>query len=143
MEDALTAMRAANGAGISGIQIGVPWRFFWMTDEKGNEELAVNPAYQTIHYVGEVPRYVREGCLSFPDVRAQVRRYSNILVKYECSDSSLSKPKEVWCELTGLKAHVFQHELEHLDGKLFIDSMFASERDKLIRQLPQRIQAGA
>jgi len=133
MKDALETMRAMRGAGISGIQIGEAYRFFWMLDEQGNVELAANPSF--VPSDKSLLRYVREGCLSFPSVWGTVKRYNNILATYERSDSSLSKPKLVDVELTGLKAHVFQHECEHLDGKLFIDNLFPSEREKLLRQL--------
>lgn len=134
VKSAYEAMVNAGGAGISGIQIGVPYRFFWMKDDQGRFECAINPSYKIVE--GDTSRFVREGCLSFPDAKGNVRRYARIRATYERAFKDSSSTVKCWgVELTGLKAHVFQHELEHLDGKLFIDSMFPSERDAVIRQL--------
>ena len=140
VDTAYKAMMNAHGAGISGIQIGVPYRFFWMMGEDGGAECAINPSYEIVE--GDTPRFVREGCLSFPNAWEKVRRYQRILATYECVlKDSTSSVKRWGVELTGLKAHVFQHELEHLDGKLFIDNLFPSEREKVIRQSRQQTQA--
>jgi peptide deformylase len=134
IKDAREAMIAANGVGISGIQIGAPLRFFWMGDEKGGLECAINPSYEIVE--GDSPRFVREGCLSFPGIFGNVKRYQRILATYErCFSDSNSSVKRWGVELTGLKAHVFQHEMEHLDGGLFIDKMFPSEAEKITRKL--------
>jgi peptide deformylase len=119
-QEALEAMNKAKGAGISGVQIGMPYRFFWMKDEQGLLELVVNP-------VGfeSLPSYrpMSEGCLSFPGVFEKVIRYDKIFATYERALFPSTNSIHVEKELTGLKAQVFQHEFEHLDGVLLIDHL--------------------
>jgi peptide deformylase len=129
---ALEAMNKAKGVGISGIQIGVPYRFFWMKDENGHLELVVNPkSYEGIGFSQETA----EGCLSFPGTFQYVKRYPKILAKYERVLFPSTNSVMVEKELTGLMAHVFQHESEHLDGKLFIDHLPERDQKRITNRL--------
>jgi peptide deformylase len=129
---ALEAMNRAKGAGISGVQIGMPYRFFWMKDEQGNLELVVNP-------VGfeSLPSYrpMVEGCLSFPGTFENVIRHDKIFATYERVLFPSTNSVHVEKELTGLKAQVFQHELEHLDGVLLIDHLDERNQKRITNRL--------
>ncbi len=118
----LTAMQDANGVGIAAPQIGVSIRAFIVASNPNprypdaplmSPELMINPQLLT-H--GEETELGWEGCLSVPECRGEVPRYTNISVQYQCADGS-----EKTAELTGFVARIFQHELDHLDGILFID----------------------
>lgn len=101
---------------IAANQLGFQHRFFIYKDHKTlKNSVILNPIILE-HFM---PYTELEGCLSFPNIAARVRRYKNIHVRF------LSFPefeiKEV--ELTGLYSHIFQHETDHLDGILMIDRM--------------------
>jgi peptide deformylase len=129
---ALEAMNRAKGAGISGVQIGMPYRFFWMKDEQGLLELVVNPTgYAPL--VAFEP--MSEGCLSFPGTFENVKRYATIRATYERVAFPSTKPFHVVKELTGLKAQVFQHEFEHLDGRLLIDHLDERNQKRVTNRL--------
>jgi peptide deformylase len=129
---ALEAMNKAKGVGISGVQIGMPYRFFWMKDEQGHLELVVNPVgYEGLLYSRPMP----EGCLSFPGTFENVIRYDTIRATYERVLFPSTNSVHVEKELTGLKAQVFQHELEHLDGKLLIDHLDERDQKRITNRL--------
>ena len=76
-----------------------------------------------------------EGCLSFPELREEVTRSEIIQVKYQDIDGNFYDE-----EINGIKARVFQHEIDHLNGVLFIDRLGTMRRKLLQKQLKQ-IQA--
>jgi peptide deformylase len=71
-----------------------------------------------------------EGCLSFPDLRSQIRRSLDVEVTYQTLDGATVK-----LETDGLLARAFQHEIDHLNGILFIDRMSAAAKVGLKRKL--------
>ena len=98
-----------NGIGLAAPQVGVLKRLFIM----GNEEklyVCINPEVIS----GEEEERGLEGCLSFPDLWMNVKRYKKIKVKYQTISGQI-----VESELSGLTARVFQHELDHLNGVCF------------------------
>ncbi|MFH1515908.1 MAG: peptide deformylase, partial [bacterium] len=110
------------GIGLAAPQVGVHKRFFLFisdfkkldNDEEAEIKVAINP--QILEREGETIAY--EGCLSYPEHVAHVKRAIKINVRY--SDINMQKVEE---EFNGLAARVFQHELDHLEGILFIDRM--------------------
>lgn len=118
-QEAVYALDKAGGVGLSGIQIGIPYRFFLMK-EGLDAEIVLNPSYEGI---GElVP--MNEGCLSFPGFFGIVQRYQKIRARYDEAKYSRNEPSTpVERVLEGLSAQIFQHESEHLDGKLLIDHL--------------------
>ncbi|MCC6547192.1 peptide deformylase [Candidatus Sumerlaeota bacterium] len=135
-------MYAANGIGLAATQVGDLRRFFVadvaqvVGDEKkkrrkdpARRELNayINP--EIIESSAEDEEYL-EGCLSIPDVDAEVYRPSRIKIRYRDLEWT---EKEVWVE--GLMARVFQHEHDHLDGVLFIDHIGEAARSKLAGKL--------
>jgi len=122
IEDMTKTMIALDGLGLAAPQVGINKRFFLFISNPeniaGEKEVeiivAINP--QILERDGESIIY--EGCLSYPDYLAKVKRALKIKVRYHNLD--MNKVEE---EYFGLTARIFQHELDHLDGILFIDRM--------------------
>ena len=110
-------MRAANGVGLSANQIGLDLRMFVaeVPDPHGGTKFyaVFNPK---IEKKGEVKIAFEEGCLSVPGTWGEVERPEKIIVSGQDKNGRAVKIK-AW----GFLARVFQHEIDHLDGKLFID----------------------
>lgn len=111
------AMREANGVGLSANQIGLPYRIFVVEvpDTHGNtKQYAIfNP---TLEKVGEEKEIMEEGCLSVPKTYGEVERAERLTLK---GFDKRGKPLKI--KAWGLLSRVFQHEVDHLEGKLFID----------------------
>lgn len=104
-------MREMNGAGLAAPQIGVPKRAI-VVDDGNNYYEMINP--EIIEGEGEVPSL--EGCLSIPGKQGLVKRMKKVRVR------GLDRSgKEILIEAEDLLARAFQHEIDHLDGILFID----------------------
>lgn len=118
-----------NGAGLAATQIGLSRRFFGLKDIKTkNAEIFINPGmvitfgekvYPIIKTEGKKDENFLEGCLSFPDYYGTVKRFLKIRAFWEETVSGRLEKREQ--ELSGFEAIVFQHELDHLDGILFVD----------------------
>jgi len=136
--DMLDVMYDEPGIGLAAPQLGHPVRLVvvdvaW-TEEDGerNPRVLVNP--EIVHAEGKVTW--NEGCLSVPDFQADVERAERVRLRATDLDGN---PLEIDAE--GLEAVCFQHELDHLDGVLFIDrisrlkrSMYVRKREKQLRQ---------
>jgi len=121
-----------NGAGLAATQIGLNKRFFGLKDVKTkNVYIFINPeinvtfgekVYPMIKIEGKEEENFLEGCLSFPDYYGTVKRFLNISVCWQEIEEGrlINKTKE----LSGFEAIVFQHELDHLNGILFVDRVF-------------------
>lgn len=139
----LETMHEAGGIGLAAPQVGVSKMLFiadWSKlpeedDPKRDEGFTVyiNPA---IHSASDRVLLLEEGCLSLPEVTAEVSRPDSVEVSYQNMDGT-----EVREELTGYPARVFQHEYDHLRGILFIDRIDKKERAKIKSKL-QDILAG-
>lgn len=114
----------ANGVGIAAPQIAQSWRLFIVAsrpnlrypDAPNMEPTAmINPKIVT-HSQETIKGW--EGCLSVPGIRGLVPRYQHIEVEYTDRES-----KKQGCELSGFVARIFQHELDHLDGIVFVDRL--------------------
>ena len=116
-EDLVDTMYSAEGVGLAAPQIGINKRIFVMDCSDGQEKreyvIVINP--EVISSSEELKTY-KEGCLSIPEITEEVVRPEKINVSYEDLSGKLKTEK-----LEGLWATCFQHELDHLNGKLFID----------------------
>ncbi len=121
IDDMIETMRAANGAGLAAIQIGVPKRIAVMEVTRNPRypykppislTVAINPVITAID--DEVVE-INEGCLSVP-LRGFVNRHVNIEVRYTDRDGN-----DHTATKRGLTAGTWQHECDHLDGVLFVD----------------------
>ena len=129
-------LHAANGLGLAAPQVGVPQRVFIVElpeelDEEGQVELSaeryvlVNP--EIVRRLGE--QEMVEGCLSVPGYRGMVKRNTYVVIKGQDVEG-----RNVRYRAEGLLAQAFQHELDHLDGILYIDRIESA--DKLWRITP-------
>jgi peptide deformylase len=112
-------MREANGVGLAAPQIGVPLRVF-VAEVNKKFYAFVNPE---IVKTSSEEEYFEEGCLSLPGVYGEVRRPSKIVM------TALNERGErVKVKAWGLLARVFQHEIDHLNGMLFVDKAERTHR---------------
>lgn len=131
MDDMLETMYDAPGIGLAAIQVGVPERIL-VIDLAGEGE-APNPQYfvnPEITWASEELAVYNEGCLSVPEQYAEVARPAECKVTYLDYDG---KQQEV--HATGLLATCLQHEMDHLEGVLFIDHLSRLKRDMILRKV--------
>ena len=128
MDDMLETMYDAPGIGLAAIQVGVPLRVIVMDLAPENEEpqprYFVNP--EILETVEQTQPY-EEGCLSVPDIFDEVERPVRCLIRYLDYDG---KQVEEWAE--DLYAVCIQHEMDHLEGTLFIDYLSRLKRMRAI-----------
>ncbi len=127
--DMAETMYNAPGIGLAAPQIGVHQRII-VIDVSGSDErpeliIALNPVI--VHAEGET--YEEEGCLSVPKYAANVRRHASVVVK----GLDLDGNEQVW-RADDLLAIAFQHEIDHLDGILFVDHLSPLKRDLFQRR---------
>jgi peptide deformylase len=131
MDDMLETMYAAKGVGLAAIQIGVPKRVIVMDLAKDGEPQAprffVNPE---ILWRSEELARCEEGCLSVPEFYEEVERPARIRTRYLDYDGTA---REI--EADGVLALCLQHEIDHLEGILFIDRISKLKRDIILRKL--------
>jgi len=134
--DMLETMYEAPGIGLAAVQVGVPIRLLVIDlqepEEEGGEPLKdprvfINPELSG-HSDQEVP--YTEGCLSVPDQYAEVDRPDRIRARW--LDENGKAHDE---EITGLLAVVLQHEMDHLEGVLFIDHLSRLKREMILRKI--------
>jgi peptide deformylase len=130
LDDMLETMYDAPGVGLAAIQIGVAKRLLVIDVAKKDEEpsplFVINP--QIVWTSEELSSY-QEGCLSVPDYYEDVQRPARARVKY------IDRAGEA-CEIEadGLLATVLQHEVDHLDGGLFIDHLSRLKRERVVKK---------
>ncbi|MDD2308012.1 MAG: peptide deformylase [Desulfuromonadaceae bacterium] len=129
VHDMAETMYAAPGVGLAAPQIGAHQRVV-VIDISGKNEppdliVAINPVI--VHAEGEA--YEEEGCLSVPDYAANVRRYARVIVKA----LDLEGIERTW-KAEDLLAIAFQHEIDHLEGILFVDHLSALKRELFQRK---------
>ena len=131
MDDMLETMYAAPGIGLAAIQVGVPKRIIVMDisrDETKKEPMYfVNPVIKNKN--SEKAKY-EEGCLSVPDQFAEIERPSVCEVEYLDYDGNKQSLKA-----EGLLATCIQHEMDHLEGILFIDYLSKLKKSMIIKKL--------
>ena len=134
MDDMLDTMYHANGIGLAAIQIGVPKRII-VTDIAKNEEKK-NPMYfvnPVIKNKNKDLSTYEEGCLSVPDQFAEVDRPATCEVEY----LDYNGEKKI-LKANGLLATCIQHEMDHLEGILFIDYLSKLKKSMIIKKLSKQ-----
>jgi len=134
MDDMLETMYAAPGIGLAGPQIGCSQRVIVVdVGDNGEEDGKPNP-YRMVNpeiiEVSEDDRIHDEGCLSLPDQYAEVERPDSIRVRYLDENNQIQE-----LDAEGLLATCIQHEIDHLDGILFVDHITALKRKMILRRL--------
>jgi len=131
LDDMLETMYAEDGIGLAAIQIGVPKRLVvadvHLKDEPPAPIKLVNPEIVT---VGADLIVHEEGCLSLPDQYAEVERPAGVRIRYL---DETGAPQER--DFTGILAVCLQHEIDHLEGILFVDHISAVRRNIILRKL--------
>uniref|UniRef100_A0A7V5CT29 Peptide deformylase n=1 Tax=Acidobacterium capsulatum TaxID=33075 RepID=A0A7V5CT29_9BACT len=137
VDDMFESMYAAKGIGLAAPQIGISKRLTVIDlsfQENPDEKIVlINP--EIIHREGR--QYEEEGCLSLPDIREKVVRAEKVTVRAQNLDGE-------WFEMDGeeLLSRAFQHEIDHLDGVLFIFRISALKRDLVLRRIRKMQRAG-
>jgi peptide deformylase len=130
VEDMFDTMYEAPGIGLAAIQIGVPKRVIVMDlakkDEPKEPRVIINPQ---VLWRSEERTIYEEGCLSIPEFYEEVERPALVRVKYLDLEGA-----EQELEANGLLATCLQHEIDHLDGVLFIDHISKLKRDRVIKK---------
>jgi len=133
-EDMLATMYEAPGVGLAGPQIGILRRLIVMDPSRDEEAkmplIMINPV---ILERSEEMRVHEEGCLSIPDVTADVERPAIARVAYIDTEG---KPQETTLE--GIWSTVVQHEIDHLNGILFIDYLSRLKRDMVVKKFTKQ-----
>lgn len=139
MDDMLETMYAAPGIGLAAIQVGVPLRIIVMDlagkDEDPHPRYFVNPV---ILDPGDETAPYEEGCLSVPDAFEELDRPATCTVQYL---DYHGQPQSL--EAEGLLATCIQHEMDHLEGILFIDHLSRLKRERILKRLKREAKARA
>jgi peptide deformylase len=138
VEDMFDTMYDAPGIGLAAIQIGEPRRIVTMDlakkDEPKEPQVFINP--ELLSKSGDHNTH-EEGCLSIPEYYEEVERPAAVRVRYLDLDG---KQHEIDAE--GLLATCIQHEIDHLDGVLFIDHISKLKRDRVIKKFTKAAKLG-
>jgi peptide deformylase len=139
VEQMFEAMYAAPGIGLAAIQLGEPKRLITMDlakkDDPPEQQVFINPE---ILWTSDEKNVHEEGCLSIPEYYEEVERPAEVKVKYTDLDG---KPHEV--HATGLLATCLQHEIDHLNGVLFIDHLSKLKRDRVVKKYSKQAKRAA
>jgi peptide deformylase len=138
MDDMLETMYAAPGIGLAAIQVGVPKRVIVMDLAKA--EAPPEPRYfvnPQILKASEERFEYEEGCLSVPEVYDAVERPARVRIRYL---NRQGETVDEWAE--GLYAVCIQHEMDHLEGVLFIDHLSRLKRTRAIAKVKKAVRAG-
>lgn len=135
-------MYNSKGVGLAAPQIGLSIRLFMIDtlqiEDTENEEIGIKRAFINAEIVDEFgpEKSMEEGCLSIPDIRGEVTRKSEIVLKYY--DEQWNEQEETF---NGFNARVIQHEYDHIEGKLFTEKL-QPLRKRLIKRKLEAIKKG-
>ena len=131
VDDMADSMYAAEGIGLAAVQIGVPKRVIVIDlDQKKGEKNPIAYINPRIIWSSDEMAVFEEGCLSVPEIWDDVERPARITCKYLDRDG-----KKQILEADGLLATCLQHEMDHLNGVLFIDNLSRLKRSMAIKKL--------
>jgi peptide deformylase len=135
--DMFESMYAAQGIGLAAPQIGIAKRLtvIDLSNQRDPQQklVLINPEIT----LEEGKQFEEEGCLSLPDIREKVRRAARVVVRAQNEDGEWKEH-----EGTELLARAFQHEIDHLDGVLFIFRISALKRDLILRRIRKLQRTG-
>jgi len=131
MDDMMETMHAANGIGLAATQVGVKKRVLVM--DIAREDEAPQPIFMAnpeIIWASDEELLHEEGCLSLPEQFADVVRPQAVRVRYLDHENEIRE-----LDAEGMLAVCVQHEMDHLDGTLFVDRISALKRNMILRKL--------
>ena len=139
MDDMLETMYAAPGVGLAAPQVAIHKRIVVVDASDRNAERSplqlANP--EIIKKSDDIATF-DEGCLSFPDQFAEVERPASVRIRYIDYNNALQE-----IEAKGLLSTCIQHEIDHLDGRLFVDHISMLKRNMILRKMAKLKKAGA
>ena len=137
VDDMIQTMYAAPGIGLAATQVGVPLRVFVVDLSVGRNPadliVLINPEFVE----RDGMQLEEEGCLSVPGFNATVVRPARAVVR---GLDRQERPQTL--EATGLLARAFQHEMDHLDGTVFVDRLRGIKRDVIVRKIQKMQRSG-
>jgi peptide deformylase len=137
VDDMIQTMYAAPGVGLAAPQVGVPLRIFVADITVGRDEAALHVFINPQFVERDGMQLEDEGCLSVPGFSATVARPFRAVVTGLDRHGS-----EHTVEGTGLLARCFQHEMDHLEGTLFVDRLRGLQKDLIVRKVKKLTRAG-
>ena len=131
-QNMLKTMYEADGIGLAATQVDVHIRLVVMdlSEERNDPRVFVNPEYAILD---KSPFTYKEGCLSIPGFNEEISRPSRILLKWQDLQGNFHED-----EPDGLFTVCAQHEIDHLDGKLFVDYLSSIKRERIRKKLENR-----
>jgi len=137
VDDMIATMYAAPGIGLAAPQLGVPLRVFVVDVSVGRNPADLLVMINPVFLERDGMQLEEEGCLSLPGFNATVVRPSRAVIK------GLDKTgKEHTIEGRDLLARAFQHEMDHLDGMVFVDRLRGIKKDMIVRKIHKMKRAG-
>ena len=134
MKDMLETMYSANGIGLAAIQIGIPKRIIVMDlSKEENKKLPMYFVNPVITEKNNEKKTYEEGCLSVPNQFAEIDRPNKCQVEYLDFDGNKQS-----LQAEGLLATCIQHEIDHLEGILFIDYLSKLKKEMIIKKLSKQ-----
>ena len=133
MNDMTETMYDAPGIGLAAVQVNIPLRVVVMdlSEDRSDLRIFINPTFQVIEGTIEF----EEGCLSVPGIYASVERAEKILIQAMDIDGNSFE-----LEAEGLLSVCIQHEIDHLDGKVFVDYLSRMKQDRVKKKLKKDIR---
>lgn len=137
IDDMIDTMREAPGVGLAAPQVGVPLRIFVLDLSVGRDPSALHVLINPEFVERDGMQLEEEGCLSVPGFTATVARPKRVVVQ------GLDRHGEAHrLEGTGLMARAIQHEVDHLNGCLFVDRLRGISKDLILRKIKKLAKAG-
>ena len=131
LEDMLETMYASHGIGLAAPQVGILKRLIVMDcSDKHSKKKPIKFVNPKILNLSSEKNEFEEGCLSLPTQYSKVERPSNIKVQYEDENG-----KKVIKNFSGIESTCLQHEIDHLDGKLFVDHISKLKKRRILKKL--------
>jgi peptide deformylase len=137
VDDMIETMYAVPGVGLAAPQVGVPLRLFVVDISVGRDPAQLMIFINPVFVEREGMQLEEEGCLSVPGFMATVARPARVVLRGLDRNGV-----ERLVEGKGLLARAFQHEMDHLDGTLFVDRLRGIKRDLIVRRIRKLTRAG-
>ena len=137
IDDMIDTMYAASGVGLAAPQVGVPLRLFVADASSGQDAGALIVMINPTLIARDGVQREDEGCLSVPGFNAAVTRPSRAVLRGGDRDGT---SRDV--EATGILARAFEHEMDHLEGSLFLDRLRGVRREMMLRKIGKLRRTG-
>ncbi|MCG3174101.1 MAG: Peptide deformylase 1 [Myxococcota bacterium] len=133
-EDMAETMYAAEGIGLAAVQVGAPVRMIVIDPAREGEAPRLQTCLNPEITGGEGEAVYSEGCLSVPEVREEVKRFARIKVRYMDLEGK-TREEDINMQEHGVLPIVFQHEIDHLNGIVFVEYLSRLKREFIKRKM--------